>query len=225
MLGKDGIAAEFIGTFGLVAVGGFAVLQADIGNLDLVGVALAHFLVLSIMVYFGGRFSGAHYNPAVTLSFVATRKIDGKTGLIYIITQLVASIFAGIVLVLLKSDEMADAPSKLGFPHVQQGYDLWMAILAEALGTFFLVFVIWAMAADKRAPNQVFGYAIGGSVAFSILAIGPMTGAALNPARVFGPALISADFADHLVYWIGPILGGLLAGFLYNSLFLEQETD
>ncbi|RMG30150.1 MAG: aquaporin [Methanobacteriota archaeon] len=223
MLGKDGIVAEFIGTFALVAIGGFAVLQADIGNLNLVGVALAHFLVLSIMVYFGGRFSGAHYNPAVTLSFVATRKIDGKTGLIYIITQLVASIFAGIVLLLLKSEDMKGAVSKLGFPHVQQGYDLWMAIFAEALGTFFLVFVIWAVAADKRAPDQIFGFAIGGAVAFSILAIGPMTGAALNPARVFGPALIAADFENHIVYWIGPIIGGLLAGFLYNTIFLKEE--
>lgn len=225
MLGKDGIAAEFIGTFALVTVGGFAVLQADIGNLDIVGVAFAHFLVLSIMVYFGRRFSGAHFNPAVTLSFVATKKIDGKTGLVYIVSQLTASILSGIVLLILKSENMTNAGSVLGFPHVAANYDFLMATGAEALGTFFLVFAYWAMVADKRAPDQIFGYAIGGAVAFSILAIGPMTGAALNPARVFGPALISADFSNHMVYWIGPILGGLVAGFLYNSVFLKEEES
>ncbi len=225
MIDKRGIVAEFLGTFGLVFVGGFAVLQADIGNLTLLGVAIAHFLVLSIMIYFGGRFSGAHYNPAVTLSFTVTKKLDLQSSAIYILAQLTGSIFAGILLVVLKPSSMDNAPSILGFPHVSPNYNIWIAVLAEAVGTFFLVFVIWAVAADHRAPDQIFGYAIGGTVGFMILAIGPMTGAALNPARVFGPALVSFDFANHFVYWLGPIIGGCLAGLLYDNVFAEDSSN
>ncbi len=225
MISKQALMAETIGTFGLVFIGGLAVLQADLGNLDLLGVAMAHFLVLAFMVYFGGRFSGAHYNPAVTLSFVATKKMEGMDGLLYIFSQLIGSIIAGLLLLILRTDEMKDAPSTLGFPHVADGYPLSSAVLLELILTFFLVFIIWAMAADGRAPDQIFGLAIGGAVGFDILAGGPMTGAAMNPARVFGPALVSFDFANHWVYWIGPILGGLLAGFLYNFFFLNEEED
>lgn len=226
------LVAEVIGTFGLVFIGGMAVMQADDdGKLTLLGVALAHMLILSFMVYFGGRFSGAHYNPAVTLSFMVTKKMNQVKGVYYILAQLAGSIIAGIFLTILASDSMLDAAdrdlnangSTLGFPHLAEGYGTGTAIFLEAVLTFFLVFVIWSMAADDRAPSQIYGFAIGGTLGFAILAGGPLTGAALNPARVFGPALLTGDFANHFVYWIGPIIGALLAGLLYHNFFLRAK--
>ena len=102
------------------------------------------------------------------------------------------------------------------------------AILAEAIGTFFLVFMIWSVAVDRDARPVIFGLAIGFTLAAGILAVGPITGAALNPARVFGQFLVALNFnnfGDQLIYWIGPLLGGLAAGFLYNSYFLDDEEE
>ena len=217
------LATEALGAFGLVFIGGFAVLQSEEGNLDLVGVAIAHALVLGIMVYFGGRFSGAHYNPAVTISFLVTKEMTIKEGALYIISQLVGSIIAGLCILLLRTDELSDNPSKLGFPHLQEGYNPFLGMLLEAVLTFFLVFVIWAVAVDRRAPSHIFGFAIGGTIGFDILAAGPITGAAMNPARVFGPALVSLDFTYVFwIYWVGPILGAIVAGLFYKYFF---KTD
>ena len=220
------LVTEALGAFGLVFIGGFAVLQGEEGNLDLVGVAIAHALVLGIMVYFGARFSGAHFNPAVTISFVVTKEMSIKEGILYIISQLVGSIMAGLGILLLRTDELSNNPSKLGFPSLQEGYNPFLGMILEAVLTFFLVFVIWAVAVDRKAPSQIFGFAIGGTIGFDILAAGPITGAAMNPARVFGPALVSLDFSYVFwIYWIGPILGAIIAGPLYKYFFMKGRND
>ena len=217
---------EYIGTFGLVFIGGFAVMQNAIGNLSLAGVAIAHALVLSIMVYFGARFSGAHYNPAVTLSFVVTKKLEPKIASFYIISQLLGSITAALLLFLFRTEEMKklNSSTALGFPPLANGYNIFLGVLLEAILTFILVFVIWAVAVDKKAPNQIFGLAIGGTIGFNILAAGPITGAAMNPARVFGPTLVALEFSFLWIYWVGPILGGICAGLVYNSVFLRLKA-
>ena len=222
---KEKLFAEYFGAFGLVFIGGFAVMQNAIGNLSLVGVAIAHALVLSIMVYFGGRFSGAHYNPAVTLSFVVTKKLDPKTAFFYIVLQLLGSVTAVLLLFMFRTEEMKNLNStlSLGFPPLADGYNVFYAVLLEAILTFFLVFVVWAVAVDKKAPDQIFGLAIGGTIGFCILVAGPITGAAMNPARVFGSALIIFDFHFLWIYWVGPILGGIGAGLVYNYIFLQPK--
>lgn len=218
--------SEFIGTFGLVLIGGWAMLNADYGSFDLVGVSLTLFLVLSFMVYFGRQFSEAHFNPAVTLSFVATRKMPIRLGVYYIISQLLGSVFAGIFLKIFTPTAIlnkAISKSKLGFPHLTKITTPVQGMFIEMIITFFFVFVFWAMVIDRKAPSQIFGLAIGGTLGFDILAAGSFTGAATNPARVFGPALIALDFNNQWVYWIGPILGALIAGFLYYYVFLDKE--
>ncbi|MDH5401859.1 MAG: aquaporin [Candidatus Heimdallarchaeota archaeon] len=222
---KQKLVTEMIGTLALVYVAGLTSLQADSDNLDLVGVAIANTMLLSIIIYFGYRFSGAHYNPAVTLSLLVTNRIEQKEAIQYVGAQLLGSILGGILLLATAGEYLlarARGKSTLGFPHVMQTYPFLQAILLEMVITFILVFVIWAVAVDKKAPSHIYGLAIGGTVGFNILAAGPLTGAAMNPARVFGPALLTFDFSSHLVYWIGPLLGGVLAGIFYQHFYLDE---
>jgi len=226
---KQAFAAELIGTFGWVFIGGLALMQADLSDgtgFGTLEVAFAHMLVLSFMVYFSRRFSGGHLNPAVTLSFYATGKFNEyKTGY-YIGAQLAGSILAGLFLKLFATDILLDAAenkSELGFPHLNSEIKFFEGAMIEVILTFFLVFVVWAMTVDDRAPSQIYGLAIGGTVGFGILVGGNLTGAAMNPARIFGPALIAFDWDDHLLYWIGPIIGGIIAGILYKTLFLDSD--
>ena len=215
------LVGEFLGTFGMVYFCSIIAMHGDVGNLNLLGIGFANFLILMIMVYSTYSLSGAHLNPAVTLGFMITKKMDISQGLIYIIIQLIASIIAGIFLLFLSGDELLNAAknsSGLGFPHLNPNYSIIIGLFFEILMTFFLVFVIWSVAIDTKITNQLIGVAVGGVVGFNILVGGPITGAAMNPARVFGPALIISDFSNHWIYWIGPIIGGISAAFLYNYL-------
>ncbi|HIJ50647.1 MAG TPA: MIP family channel protein [Nitrospinae bacterium] len=210
--------AEAIGTFALVFIGGGAILSDALTGMGLLGVALAHGLVLMCMVYVFGHISGAHFNPAVTIALWINNQIDSEKALGYIASQLFGSILAAIYLLLVFTDK----PGNLGSQTLAPGVLFSQGILIEAILTFFLVFVIYGVAVDERAPKGVYGVAIGMTLAFCILAGGTVSGASLNPARSFGPALISGTWANHLVYWIGPILGGIGAGILYDKVFLKK---
>ena len=217
-------AAEFIGTFALVFVGGAAIMASQMSQNTngLLVAAFAHGLILALMVTATMRISG-HLNPAVTLGFLATRRIELVMAVVYIIAQLLAAAVAAYALKGIFPAEVA-AATRLGGQSVSIELSSLQAIACEAIATFFLVFVVFGTAVDPQAP-KVGGFAIGLTVAADILAIGPLTGASMNPARSFGPALVSGIFEGQAIYWIGPIVGGVLAALLYDRLFLPRGPE
>ena len=217
------LLAEFIGTFGLVFIGAGAVVvdAAKNGALGLVGIALAHAVVLSVMVTATMNISGGHCNPAVTIALWMANKIEGLRAVQYILVQLAAGVAAAL---LVKSlfPAMAGEVTGYGIPRVAGDITLGGAILIEAVLTFFLVSAVFGTAVSSEAP-KVGGFGIGLVLLFDILAGGPLTGAAMNPARAFGPALVANDWHAHAAYWIGPILGGAVASVLWSKILLPRS--
>ena len=216
--------AEFVGTFALVFVGGGAIMASDLAKnpAGIIQVALAHGIILALMVTATMRVSG-HLNPAVTLGFVVTRRIEPVMAMVYIIAQVLAAILAAYALKGLFPAAVAEA-TRLGGQSISSEITMPKAIVLEAIATFFLVFVIFGTAVDIQAP-KVGGFAIGLTIAADILAIGPLTGASMNPARSFGPAVASGVFEGQAAYWIGPIIGAIAAALLYEWLFIPHPTE
>ncbi|MDQ3699024.1 MAG: aquaporin [Gemmatimonadota bacterium] len=217
-------AAEFIGIYALVFIGS-AILIVDRtagGTVSLLEIALAHGLTLAVMVTATMRVSG-HLNPAVTIGFLAARRIAPMMAGVYIAAQLLGAMAAAYTLksVFPAADFLA---ARGGGQVVASGISSGSAYLLEAVATFFLVFVVFGSAVDPHAP-KVGGLAIGFTLAASILAIGPLTGASLNPARSFGPAVASGVYEGQVIYWVGPIVGGIMAALLYDALFLRRGRE
>jgi len=224
-LGKQ-CAAEFIGTFALIFVGVGAIYH----NSGLLAVALAHGLTIAVMVSATGAISGGHLNPAVTFGLLVGGQIDLQRSIAYWVSQLAGGVTAAFLLLLLLSGQREIGEHALpaatiianGTPTLApKGVTFFQAVLIEAVLTFFLVFVVYGSAVDARAP-KIGGLAIGFTVALDILFGGPFTGAAMNPARVFGPALASGNWNGHAIYWLGPLLGGGLAGLVYGRFLIKQ---
>ncbi|TRZ78871.1 MAG: MIP family channel protein [Nitrosopumilales archaeon] len=227
--------AEAIGTYCLVFFGPLAIALA-VGNFsknsafdiqDLIMISLAHGAAIGLMVYAFGHVSGAHFNPAVTISMLVTKRISIKEAIPYIASQIIGAIVAAASLKAIIPDLGAKVnfgtqpgPSDLLHQSVASG------IAVEAILTFFLVTVIFMTAVHKKAPAGMYGLAIGGMI-FLIHLVGvPLTGASVNPARTFGPALISGYWTNHLMYWIGPIVGAIIAGLIMNYIFVKKaETE
>jgi MIP family channel proteins len=219
-LGKAAVA-EFVGTFTLIFVGAGAVIVFSAGQLDLVGVALAHGLVLAIMVSVTGHISGGHINPAVTIALWAAGKIATRRGTVLIAAQVLGAVVGALLLRYVVGGASFDA-GRAGAPALGSGVAVGKGIVIEAILTFFLVFVVFGTAVDDRGPwNKTAGFTIGLTIAFDILAFGPLTGAAMNPARWFGPALVGGLWDDALVWIVGPIAGGVIAGVLYTTVLLR----
>ena len=215
--------AEFIGIFALVFVGGASIMSATMSNINpLVPAAFAHGIILAIMVTATMRISG-HLNPAVTIGFMVTRRIEPMMGIIYIIAQLLGATVAAYALKAVFPAHVAET-TRLGGQVISGDINMPQAILCEAIATFFLVFVVFGTAVDPHAP-KVGGFAIGLTVTADILAIGSRTGGSMNPARSFGPAVVSQIFEGQAVYWIGPIIGGIAAALLYDGLFLRRSKE
>ncbi len=216
--------AEFIGIFALVFVGGAAIMSAQITNSGnpVLTVAIAHGLVLAVMVSALMRISG-HFNPAVTLGFLVTKRIEPMMAVVYWIAQFLGAAVAAYALKAVFPATVA-AATHLGGQSLGADVTYGQAILCEAIATFFLVIVIFGTAVDQQAP-KVGGFAIGLVVAADILAIGPLTGASMNPARSFGPAVASGFLQGQSVYWIGPIIGACVAALLYDYLFLRRGKE
>jgi aquaporin Z len=217
------LTAEFIGTFGLVFVGAGAIVtdQAK-GNVGLLGIAFAHGLVLAIMVTATMRISGGHLNPAVTFGLWLANKIDAKGAGLYVATQLVAGIVAALLVKIL-FPVMAGEVTGYGLPRIAADVSLIEGIFIEAILTFLLVSAFFGTAVSDDAP-QVGGFGIGLVLVFAILVGGPLTGAALNPARALGPAAVAGDWQGHIAYWLGPLLGGGGAGLLWAKLLLPAKA-
>jgi MIP family channel proteins len=190
--------AEFIGTFALVYVGSGAILMArhTSSSAALVNVALAHGLVLAVMVTATMRISG-HLNPAVTIGFLVTRRIEPLMSAIYICAQILGAIAAAYALKATVPAELFDA-ARGGGQSISLDITGAQAFFLEAIATFFLTFVVFGTAVDPDAP-KVGGLAIGLTLTAAILAIGPLTGASLNPARSIGPAVASGIFEGQIV--------------------------
>jgi aquaporin Z len=218
------LTAEFIGTFGLVFIGAGSIVvnEARSGALGLLGVALAHAIVLAVMVTALMRISGAHFNPAVTFGLWLANKIEAKDAGLYVLTQLVAAVVAALLVKTLLPS-VAGEITGYGVPRIASDVDLIQAILLEAILTFFWVSAVFGTAVSPEAPSGIGGFGIGLVLLFDILVGGPLTGAAVNPARAFGPAAIANDWLGQGAYWIGPLLGGAVAALVWGKVLLPKD--
>jgi aquaporin NIP len=213
-------AAEGIAAFVLVFAGCGAII-ADAqyeGSLGTVGIALVFGLVIMVMVYATGPLSGAHINPAVTIAFTLSRHFPAREALAYIVAQCVGAIGAALVLLAVWPSKPADLGATL--PSVGAG----SALAYEAILTAFLMFVIMAVATDTRAVGAAAAIAIGGTIGFDALLGGPVTGASMNPARSFGPALVSGTWTDFWVYVAGPVVGAGVGALAYQLVRGDREA-
>jgi len=209
--------AEAIGTFALCFIGAGSIIN----NAGPVGIALAHGCVLAVMISAMGHISGGHFNPAVTIGALVGGKIGGQKAGLYIASQLIGAVVAGALLRLVYP-EATWQPVHLGTPGLAPGVGMGTGIVVELVLTFFLVLVVYGTAIDDRgAWKAIAGFGIGFTVLCDILMGGPITGASMNPARTFGPGLAAGFWADHLVYWIGPLAGGALAGAVYGRFLIK----
>lgn len=219
------LTAEFIGTFGLVFIGGGAVVvnEARSGALGLTGIALAHAIVLAVMVTALMRISGAHFNPAVTFGLWLANKIEAKDAGLYVVTQLIAAVVAALLIKALLP-ALAGEITGYGTPRIAGDVEFMKAIVIEAILTFFLVSAVFGTAVSSEAP-QVGGFGIGLVLLFDILVGGPLTGAAMNPARAFGPALVAGEWVGQGAFWVGPLLGGAVAALVWGKVLLPKEDS
>ena len=217
------LVAEALGTFLFFFVGmGAVVLGQHTGDGagGLLGVALAHGLALGVLVSALGAVSGGHFNPAVTFGvWMAGRITAGLAGL-YVAVQLAAGVLAALALRFV-FPESSWEPVAIGTPALGEGIGPAAGITIEAILTVLLLLAVFGTAIDRRAP-KIGGLAIGLAVAADILMGGPLTGAAMNPARWFGPAVASGTYADWYVWWIGPLLGAAVAGLVYRYVLEER---
>ncbi|MBI4375614.1 MAG: aquaporin [Elusimicrobia bacterium] len=218
--------AEFIGTFGFVLAGAGSVCVDALmpGRLGLTGIALAHGLALAVMIYTFGPASGGHFNPAVTAVMLLHRRIGNVSAIIYVALQLLGAALAGLLLssMLKFRPELIVSAPYLGACDLT-GVGFRMGTLLEAIGTFFVVSAIYATMLDKKGSPLIGPLAIGSSFAFSLLIFGPLTGSAFNPARSFGPAIVSQHWSHWYVYWIGPLVGAATASMLQEKIFLDPN--
>lgn len=218
--------AEAVGTFTLIFIGAGSIIANQLtgGKVGIVGIALAHGLAIATMVAATGHISGGHFNPAVTWGFVLTRRLPVNVGVAYVLAQLVGASIGGLLLTA-AYPEAARRAVALGTPALDPAVTAGVGIVVEAILTFLLVFVIFGTAGDPRGPGAIAPLAIGFVIAMDIFAGGPLTGAAMNPARAFGPALFSGMWANHLVYWIGPAIGGGLGAWTYQTIQANQREE
>ena len=219
------LVAEFLGTFAFVFIGAGAVVvdAARGGVLGLVGIALAHGVGIGVLITATMKISGAHLNPAVTFALWLTGHIAPKQAGLYVITQLVAAA-AGALAVKTLLPAMAGQALSYGVPRLASDLSLTGAIWIEALLTFILVSAVFGTAVSPDAP-KVGGFGIGLAIFADTLVGGPLTGAAMNPARAFGPALVANDWHGHAAYWIGPLVGALAAAVLWGQVLLPRDGD
>jgi MIP family channel proteins len=207
------VGAEMVGTFALVFAGCGAIMVNDVsgGSITPVGIGIVFGLVIMVMVYATGHISDAHFNPAVTLAFASSGGLPWRHVLPYIAGQLVAAIAAaGLLRFLLGPVAGLGATLPMGVAS--------QSLVVEFVLTFFLMFVIAAVATDSRAVGQMAGLAIGGTVAVGAIFAGPISGASMNPARSLGPALVGGVIDYQWIYLLGPIAGAVAGATSYRFL-------
>jgi aquaporin-4 len=229
MVNPRAYLAEAIATYGLVFFGPLSVIIAvasfgeTLTTQSVLFISLGHGGAIALMVYAFGHVSGAHINPAVTIPMMITKKIGIKDGIGYIVFQLIGAVAAAATLKVILPELGAKVnfgtqggPSDLINNSVSSGFAI------EAILTFFLVLVIFMTAVHKKASPGWHGFSIGGMVFLIHLVAVPLTGASVNPARTFGPALISGSWEFQWLYWAAPILGGIIAGLIMNYVYVNK---
>lgn len=231
------LIAEVIGTTILVTFGAGSVVAAltmtgedDLGYPGLGFIALTFALAVALAIYSVGAVSGAHINPAVTFSLAVTGRFPWIEVIPYIAAQLLGGSIGAFLIVAAFGTGAADVG---GVGGTALGADVTYVegIVAEVIGTFLLVFTVMAVAVDRRGPAGLAGLLIGLAVACAILVIGPLTGGSLNPARTFGPYLATVVFGGDVtwsefgLYWIGPLLGGAIAAFVYDLIAQPRKAE
>lgn len=211
--------AELVGTFALIFVGMGSIVFVQ--SSGLIGVAFAHGLTIAIMASAVGHISGGHFNPAVTLAFVVTRRIAPLLAVVYWLAQLAGGVLGALAL---RGLFPSEANLDQGVPVVNETISVGAGLGLEALLTFFLVWVIFATAVDPGgAFKSIAGLAIGLTITIDILAAGPLTGAAMNPARALGPELVQNIWDDFWIYLVGPAVGAAVAALAYDWLYLRAD--
>jgi aquaporin Z len=214
--------AEFIGAFALTFVGAGVVMTT--GGRDNVAIALAHGLVIAVFVSALGHISGGHFNPAVTFGFMVTRRMSSALAGVYWLAQFGGAVIAALLLWWIYPPQAIN-PEHLGSPALNSLIGSGPGAFVEGVGTFFLVLVVFATAADPRGTfKSVAGLPIGFTIALGALAFGPLTGAAFNPSRAFGPILVNNAWSSHAWIWlVGPMVGGALAAMTYDWFYLRPS--
>jgi len=231
------LLAEAIGVFALSFIGILAIHQLGSQPSGLIGIALAHGLTLAIMISIFAAASGGHINPAVTIGLLVGGKIKPGPAAAYILAQVIGGILAGVAILAIFPHATAVDIIAGGTPAIQKttagdfAVTPYAGAFAEMIATFFLVMAVWGTAVDPRAP-KIGGFGIGLIVAADILAIGPLTGAAMNPARASGPALAALFAGDktyawgtHWIFWAGPVAGGIIASLIYRGWIYPADED
>jgi len=232
MVNPRAYLAEAIATYGLVFFGPLSVILAiasfgeELTTQSVFFISIGHGAAIGLMVYTFGHVSGAHINPAVTIPMMITRKIGIADGIGYIISQLIGAVAAAATLKAILPELGAKVNfATQGGPSDLINNSIGSGFAVEAVLTFFLVTVIFMVAVHKKATPGIQGLAIGGMI-FLIHLVGvPLTGASVNPARTFGPALISGFWEFHWMYWAAPILGGIIAGLIMNYVFVKKAEQ
>jgi glycerol uptake facilitator protein len=229
--GPDAYVAEFIGTLMLVLFVGVVVVMNSAGGLgvtDWAVIGLVHFLLLAMLIHTLGGASGGHFNPAVTITLGALRKISWPDAGVYIVLQVLGGL-AGALIVKLLLDQEGEA-ANYGATAVSEQFLDGKAIsgfFVEAIGTFALMWAIMGVAVSSQGARDWAGLVIGGTLGFAVMCFGPLTGAGLNPARAFGPAVVGSAFngvGEFLVAFVlGPIVGALAAGMLFTAGIIGPE--
>lgn len=218
---------EALGVCALNYAGGWAWIMKVNGKGNLLSVGLSHMLVMSVMVWTGYAISGSHYNPAVTAGLMATGKFGIMEGVFYILAQLVGSFLGAIMLYFIVPNTYLKKANEegwaLGCPKVADGMGI-QAFILEMIGTFMYMYMVYALIVDKRAPQHVYGIALGGTIGVAVLSFGTISGGSLNPARVIGPSLLYLNFWSWHIYVLAPIFGAISASFIYNLLLLKTDV-
>jgi MIP family channel proteins len=225
--GTPAYVAEFIGTFFLVF---FVCMVVSLNSRDGLGfvdfsvIGLVHVFVLAVLIYSLGNTSGAHFNPAVTAALAAMRKITPLDALIYWLVQLSGGVAAALVtkLLLLDEGDLANYGATTVSEQFLQGKAL-PGLLVEVIGAFVLMWAIMAMAVNPRADRALAGLVIGLALGLGVMVLAPLDGAGFNPARSFGPAIVSGEFSDFWIYVVGPLLGAIAAAFAYKAVVLDPQ--
>jgi MIP family channel proteins len=223
--GPAAFAAELIGTFLLVFfICGVLTVSAK-GGLDLAGLGLAHALVLMVLIFALGGTSGAHFNPAVTAALWSIRKISTPNALVYVVCQLIGGVLGALLVLLLFHDvgKSVHYGATALNGDVLNGKSVWLGLIAEAIGTFMLMWAIMGLAVNPRGDAPLAAVGIGGALGIAVMIVGPATGAGLNPARWLGPAVAAGEWGDWWLYILGPVIGALLAALVYRAVVLRQR--
>jgi MIP family channel proteins len=220
----EAYVAEFLGTFFLVM---FITTILCVANgfhvIDFAVIGLLHAFVLAMLIYTLGATSGAHFNPAVTVALTALRKISPLDGLIYIIVQLAGGVAGTLVTKLLLEDEGRGVNYGAATPQAFISGKGSIALVVEIIGTFVLMWAIMGTAVNPRGERAWAGLVIGITLGFAVMAFGGLDGAGFNPARWFGPAIVSGTYTAGWAYIVGPLVGALAAGVLYTFLVLRPQ--